>query len=543
MLPTRFAYCVVTHTGETALSPPLQFTPPTPPQGWTASQTCSLQLSISAPFMQGSLGYYVYAEINGGAWQRLPAPHCYGDPATPNDWLWQMDNLQPLVTRTVAGAPTHTPSGNPQSWLCELQVALKDTVGNVLVDITDVNTFSPVIDEWGTDGDGTPRKFRRKITTAEGGTWNLNQAVNIPWVGGNNQTTYWPMILVYNAYSQWVGANVQSNWGSCALAFADYQGGKSFGNRFIDCILNASYTSTGITHGVRVKAECTPFYGGHTASELEFINCTINADIAVQLSGIQTANVRTSRLHASAGASWGRRNSVFRIDTPNQVRFLHGLFCDCSSNIIFSLGDADVIVDDIWIDQGFKSLIDVDAGSSANFSIREGGKINAFSLPGERPNLVRVFNNRLTCKLLLKDVVTQFNNASELDVVSPKCNKVDLQFSNTILADQTTLREPTRDQMLTEARRLYGGAYNVNDWPVTSLPGMSITVPASSITIPAQAITASMRDSTTGRVTTVNATTVAKAIVIPAQKVTVNSLTGRQTVKRYNWLTGLEIIN
>jgi hypothetical protein len=541
--PTEFAYAVVTHTGQTALSPSLQFTPPTPPQGWVASQTCSLQLSINTPFMQGSLGYYMYAKINGGAWQRLPAPHCYGDPAGPNDWIWQLDNLQPTVTRIVPGAPTHVATVPAESYLCNLQVALKDTAGNVIVDVTDVTTYSPVIDEWGTNGDDLPRKFRRKITTPEGGTWNLNQAVTIPWVGGNNQTTYWPMLLVYNAYSQWIGANIQSTWGSACLAFADYQGGKAFGNRFIDCVFSASYTATGITHGVRVRADCTPRYGGHTASELEFLNCTMNADIAMQLSGIQTANVRTNRLHASGGASWGRRNCVFRIDTPNQVRFLNGLFCDCSSNIIFSLGTSDVIIDDMWVDQGFKSMVDIDSGESASFSIKSGGKINAFSNPGERPNLTRIFNNRFACKLLFRDVVTQFNNATELDVTAPKTNMTDLQFSNTIMSNQTVLREATRDQMLAEAKKVYGGAYVVTDWPVTTVPGMNITVPASSVTIPAQSVTSSMKDVATSKVTTVNTVVPAKTIIVPSQTIILNSLTGKQTVKRLSWLTGLEIVN
>lgn len=516
----KLAYSRVTHRGETDLSPPVQFTPPTPPAGWTAADTCEIICNIREPFLQGCLGYYLYAQLDGEySWRRLPAPHCYGEPSTSDDWLWQLDNNQPKAMRLPVASVGHAAAADPGSYLCNLQVAITDNTGNVIIDVPEVQTYSPVIDEWGTGNDGLPHKFRRKFTAPEGGHWKLTQTQT-----GINQTgaNYWPILLIYNSYSQWIGCECTGNKASAALAFADYQGGKAFGTKCVDCYFGVfGQVQAGITQGMRVKEECSKQWGQHTASELQFTDCTFNGDIAIWLAGIQTADVKFNRTHVACfnrtvyvpilnlALSGDRRISAMLIDTPNQVVMTGGAFMDCPGNAIMALSGADVLIDGIWVDQGYKSLIDVHAGYQARVKLNN-GKLNSWTLPGERANLARIFNPVRPSRLGFSDIVLQFNKPleqdQELDVVHPLYDRLDLRFADTLLSDAAVLREPSLAQTAQEGATIYG--YSSDKWPSRPFPGMSLTVPLTVTPGPAEPA---------------------------AVKVTFNSLTGRQYVKRADW--------
>lgn len=446
------AYCRVTETGETPLSPPLHVTACAGPM----SDTQMVSMTITEGHPQGTIGYHLYARFAGGTWQRLPAPHCYGAPTQADDWLFQWWDLQPKALRTVPNAPTHNPTSAPQSRLCDLQVKLATTAGSVNVDPGTVyQIYCPIIDEWRTG----PDTFWRTIGGP--GRWYINQNQS------QSGHRYWPAIAINNSYSIWQNAKV-TGFGSAGIAFADYQGGKCFGNQFRDCEIVIASPDLYPTAGIMVHDRCSGYYYGHTASELNFDNCKFNAMIPVWIAGTQTANVRFNRLHCYS-SYMDRRASAVYLECPNQVRFASGTYLECPmGGAIFRsfAWPAKTLVDDIWIDQGFKCLAE-QSHNQLSFKIR-GGKLNCWTqAPTDRPSLLRLIDNPIsTSQFVLQDVVPQYTYPGQtgLDLQSCHYNLLDVRFEDSIIADVAAIREPTKEQEQAAITAVFRGVVsNVTD--------------------------------------------------------------------------------
>ena len=491
LVPMEIAYCRVTETGETALSPSFVFSPPVALPGWTLAETCRLGFGIQEQHPQGTLGYHVYIKPTGGTWQRIPAPHCYGDPATVDDWLWQWHDRQPTITRLATAKIGHAACANPQSRLNTLQCKLKATTGNVLVAANaNLVAHCPVIDEWRSNPVAT---FGRRIAASDGGKWTITQQQS------QSGHKYWPVVAVENSYSQWQGVEVQANGGSAALTFADFSGGQAFGNRFIDCNFYTQPSTTGIVCGILVDAKSTGQYGSHVASETKYYNVKANGDVPVWIGGQQAANIRFSETNITCTGA-GRRCSAVYLECPSQVVFTNGFNVDAQyAGTVFraSAYNAKLLADGIWVDQGFSCLLE-SCGVAFDVQLNR-GKIN---LRGTRPLLARYIDQHYNSRLIFTDIDTQPDpGTTGVDVVNGLYNQVELRFTDTALADFTTLREPTYAQAVTD---------NPTPWiPVIDFPvlGLRIVVPTT------------------------------PGFIGPAveQSIVFNSMTGRQNVRRANW--------
>jgi len=523
LVPMEIAYCRVTETGETALSPSFVFSPPVAQPGWTLAETCRLGFGIQEQHPQGTLGYHVYVRPTGGTWQRIPAPHCYGEPATVDDWLWQWHDRQPTIVRVVENAPTHSPVADPQSRLNTLQMAIMNTVGTVQagaksvdalpatpkptaatvvaklneviasLDLTGdsktLDTYCPIIDEWRS----APPTFGRRGAARDGGKWVVRQQQS------QSGHKYWPVVAVENSYSQWVGVEVQANGGSAALSFSDWSGGQAFGNRFVDCNFYTQPSTTGLVCGILVEAKSTGQYGSHVHSEGEYVNVKANGDIPVWIAGQQAANITFNRANITCTGA-GRRCSAVYLECPSQVFFINGLNLDARhAGAVFraSTFNSKLIVDRIWLDQESPCIIEA-CGVAFDVQLNR-GKIN---LRGTRPLLARYIDQHYSSRLIFTDIDTQPDpGTTGVDVVNGLFNQVELRFTDTHLADFTTLREPTYEQVVTDNPTPW---IPVIDYPV---PGLRIIVPT-----------------TPGFI----GPTVEQSVVF-------NSMTGRQTVRRANW--------
>ncbi len=491
LVPMEIAYCRVTETGETALSPSFVFSPPVAQPGWTLAETCRLGFGIQEQHPQGTLGYHVYVKPTGGAWQRIPAPHCYGDPATVDDWLWQWHDRQPTIVRVVENAPTHCPVAEPKSRLNTLQCKLKTTTGNVLVSANaNLVAYCPVIDEWRSNPVAT---FGRCIAASDGGKWVITQQQS------QSGHKYWPILAVENSYSQWQGVEVQANGGSAALTFADFSGGQAFGNRFTDCNFYTQPSATGIVCGILVDDKSTGQYGSHVASETKYYNVKANGDVPVWIAGQQAANIRFSETNITCTGA-GRRCSAVYLECPSQIVFTNGFNVDAQyAGTVFraSAFNAKLLADGIWVDQGFSCLLE-SCGVAFDAQFNR-GKLN---IRGTRPLLARYIDQHYSSRLIFTDIDTQPDpGTTGVDVVNGLYNQVELRFTDTALADFTTLREPTYEQAVTDNPTPW---IPVIDFPV---PGLRIIVP------------------------------IAPGLIGPAveQSVVFNSMTGRQNVRRANW--------
>lgn len=501
-VPMEIAYSRVTECGETALSPSYVFTPPTPHDGWVVAQTCELGFGVQEQHPQGTIGYYLYVKLQGGNWQRVPAAHCFGTPTTVDDWLWQWHDRQPTIRRLVANAPTYVQASSPRSRLNSLQLSLKNTTGNVSVaPNASLNAYCPVIDEYniGPFPFTTPT-FGRRVASSDSGKWKIVQQQSL---SGHK---YWPVLAVENCYSQWVGLEVQANGGSAAVSFSDYSGGQAFGNRFTDCNFYTQPSPTGMVCGFLIDKKSTGQYGSHTASEIKCYNTKANGDVVVWIGGQQSANIRFNESNFTCTGS-GRRCSAVYLECPNQVVFTNGFNVDARyAGTIFraSTFNAKVLSDGIWADQEFSCLAE---GCGVSFDMKlAGGKLN---VRGSNPVLARMIDANSPSRLLFSDLDIQPDpGVTGIDVINGSYNQVELRFTDTYLSELTVLREPTKDQVTSLLRFIqYDPTINATDVPV---PGMRIAIPQ--VSSPTASVTAS------------------------DQTVIFNSLTGRQTVKRANWV-------
>jgi hypothetical protein len=143
----EIAYCRVTETGETALSPAHRFIPPAfLPQyaDTTPAQVVAVDYAIMDNHPMGTLGYYVYRrskisedeitkEITWSEWKRLPSPQLVGKPSkdangnydNPDDWLFPWWQRQISLRRSIDDAPVFAAAANPQSRLTKIHRLLR----------------------------------------------------------------------------------------------------------------------------------------------------------------------------------------------------------------------------------------------------------------------------------------------------------------------------------------------------------------------------------------------------------------------------------
>jgi len=499
LVPMDIHWCRVTENGETALSPAFVFTPPTPHAGWRVADTCELPFGLQEYHPQGTLGYHVYVKLQGGVLQRIPAPHCYGTPAGPDDWLFQWHDRQPIVRRIVPNAPTHVLANPPRSRLNSLQVKLRNTDGNIEVPAnTILKTYCPIIDEWRTNG--ISATFGRRIASADGGQWTIQQQ---PSLSGHK---YWPVLAIENSYSQWDGVTVQANGGSAALTFGDYSGGQAFGNRFSNCNFNAAASDTGVTCGILIDTKSTGQFFSHTASETRFKNTKGNGWIPIWVGGNQSAGIRFDETNITSLGN-DRRASAVYLECPNQVVFSNGLNVDARyGGAVFraSAYNAKLFVNGVWLDQESSCILEA-CGVSFDAKF-DAGK---FNIRGTSPVLARLIDQHNPSKLLFSDLDTQPDpGVPGIDVINGNYNAVELRFTDTYLSEFTVLREPDRDQTTALLRTImYDTSLVATEVPI---PGMRLSVPTEVSPV---------------------------SFIGPVQEISVvfNSLTGRQQVKRTSW--------
>jgi hypothetical protein len=479
--PAKFAWCRVAETGETELSPVLEVDAPT-----FNTQTCQYLLRLGMWHPQGTIGTHVYMEDEAGQWRRIVPPNVHGVPASPDDWLFPI-NLQIFnVRRFLPGAPIHSPApGGAKSNLCDLHRMERDTKGSITVPEGTTYTITcPILDEWGTEGDGTPHKFYRGVSQGGvGGYFNIKRGAS---AGGHKQ---WPLLHIQNSYSVWKGAKLEANGGD-AIAFSDYQGGKAFGNRFIDCAIIASQTDKYITSGVKVDRDCGAY--GHTASELYFENCTINAAVPIWMAGEQTANIRFNRTNAVSHCH-NFQGSVVYNACPSTINMDNGFYADAyvyfgseySRGVIFRGGvyNATIHVDGLWIDNGFESLVDSCFNRLSLYC--HSGKLN---IRGTNPILARYANLRSDAYLWfhLTDIQPDPGIAS-VAILSDRYHGVWFQHSGAYvgggdLQSFTVLKEPTQADIAEAQSRIWPWYETGPRDFAKQQPGKVVKIPASTIT-------------------------------------------------------------
>jgi hypothetical protein len=139
----EIAYCRVTETGETTLSPGHIYLPDVGmPAGTTHADSCYLTAYLSEYHPQGTLGLHFYRRkqltpeipatettpavpATWGEWKRLPDMECYDTPSIPDHWLWPIWKRACFIRNYVEDAPTHQPAANPQSRLTKLHRLLR----------------------------------------------------------------------------------------------------------------------------------------------------------------------------------------------------------------------------------------------------------------------------------------------------------------------------------------------------------------------------------------------------------------------------------
>lgn len=530
----QVAVSYVTETGETALSTPLTV----PAEGVGDVRVLSLGMMNYQPG-QGTIGYHVYYRIDDGisTWQRVPAPHCHGTPATVDDWLFQWYDSQPVLSRVVDNAPTHQPVANPQSRLNAIQLALKNENGDVVVQPgASYDCFCPVVDEYGPGSN----KGGRVIGTYESRRWNLVQQQS------QSGHTYWPMIVIANQYSTWQGVRVKGEKGASAALtyFSGLSGGQGFGNTFDACEFRTQLNPAGVTFGAYISDRCSRWPSDHTASEQLYEDCTFSGEVSIGLEGNQTANIQSARTYALCYGT--RRGCVVWSAIPSQFDFTGALYADCYTGSVFRTPwMLNCSVEKIWIDQGFDHLVDAGPVNSVAMKFTN-GKLNAW---GSLPNLARIIEAQSPTTLVFENVACQMNTQPYAMLLNGgQYNFFDVRFNLTNLADLAVVREPTEAQTASEWPRFmrsdsaYPAGRPTLGYKLTvpaqtiQTADVTVTIPGSTTQTTAQKINGA-RTATTLQVALPSSTVTipGQSIIVPASSITFNSMTGRQYVRRQDW--------
>lgn len=528
-------YTFETENGETAASPTAAVTLPALPDGYLPADVQTFKIIIREPLPMGALGYRLYWRSgDDGNFIRMPAPHCLdtANPSNADDWRFQPDDVNLPIYRYSASGPALNPHLTPQSNLSKLQVAHLDNPGKSVIVDEDIILTCPMIYMRGS-APSDASNIDTVICGDSGAFFHVTQS----------GTGYWPLWMNYSLNTKVAGAKMTS-YGSCCLAFGDFAGGCSFANVFQECSFIANPRSDYTSHSMRIRWECAG-WGGHSASETYFQDCKFVGPNPVWIEHNQSANIVFVRTHVwSAWLADDRRLCALWIETGNQVKFNIGTFLDCYQNVVLSLSGANLIMENIWSDQGCVSFIDMHSLYS-NVKIT-GGKMNVRTHgTGEDPNLIRSFNcqsNQVTC--VFTDIITQFDGDTpgRYDCYSYRPNRLNLLFSGGNLIDTTVLREMTDAEYEALITEQQGG---VPEWlaawftfhsidPIT----FNIPIPSSAITLPAQQIV----QTTTRRTLNRSVNDVSVVVNIPAASTTstatevnVNSLTGENYVTRVGY--------
>jgi hypothetical protein len=542
--------CGVTETGETAMSPTVIF----PAEGLGNVRVLSLGM-MNAQWAQGTIGYHVYYRRGiDEVWQRVPAPHCHATPSSPDDWLFQWYDSQPVLSRIVANAPSHQPVVNPQSRLNAVQLAMKNETGDFevprsVLGVVTYDCFCPVLDEYGPGSN----KQGRWIGTENVRPWKLVQQTS------QSGHTYWPVLVIANQYSTWRNVKVVGQRGASAAItwHSMLSGGQGFGTTLDNCSFGVNANQAGVTFGVYVSDRCSRWPGDHTASELLFEDCDIFGEVCIGLEGNQTANVQFARTYANAFGT--RRGCVCWSGIPSQFDFTGALYADCYSGSVFRTPwMLKVSVEKIWIDQGFDHLVDAGPVNSVTMKFT-GGKLNAWGL---LPNLARIIEAQTPTTLVFDTVDVQMNTQPFAILAnSGQYNFFDLRFNLTNLADLVVVRDPTEVQTATEWPRfmrtdsaypagrptlgyhLAFPAETISTLPITfTVPGDSVIVQGETFAIKKKINGAKTDTVLSFSVAPKTVTTPPKeitlpagSITIPARSLTFNSMSGRQQVRRQDW--------
>lgn len=471
----EIAYCEVSHTGETELSPKSISKASTFLTMNPNSLTSRSINFYNAPPPYGSLGRHVYARpVGTTTWYRQPAPHCFGGiPLSPDDWLWKLGKQNGCRLYHYRTDVTHAPVAEPKSEIPNLLQARMDvkTQGRViLVDVPEVFTKVPIYDRY------VPANLEQNLTVMGeyNQKWKLTQDSNPP-AGCVNQGKNWPLLLISNQKSKWKDCTALTKDGWAALTYLEWSGGQCFGNEFH----NSSFS--GKERGVSMTYESGS--AGHTPSEQMFNGCFFSGKIAVEVTGNQTANVLfNGPTYVFGGNSNLRGTAAFLIDTPNSLRFTGDTYFDNGFKGI-EMGlttPSNITFDYVWCDQGHQIFFDGVGMMAQNLTIK-GGKLNSWNIwQGKRPFLIRNPCSIYPTTLVTENVQMQqnFGIAKHLKVYSQVHQAFRGRFTNSdSLYNGINLIEPTWEQQVSLGFKLPQFGSNTVNFTLASHSASTITLP------------------------------------------------------------------
>lgn len=472
----EIAYCEVTHTGETELSPP-RASAAGSFWGDADSRTFREILFYNIPPPYGSLGRHVYARPAGTTtWYRQPNPQCFpqtGVPLTPEDYLWrhgeQQGNMYHYRTDVV-----HSPVADPRSEICNLLQARMDVLAQgqvIIVDVAEVKTKTPIYDRYGPGNN----EQNLQVIGEYGVQWKLTQDTAPP-AGCVNQGTNWPLLLISNQKSKWKDCVVRTTNGWAALAYLEWSGGQCFGNEFHNCNFNGPNRGASMTYASGAA--------GHTPSEQLFNGCSFSGKVALEITGNQTANVRVNGPTYLFSPLRTRGSSCMLLDTPNQVRFTGDTFFDGGFKAM-EIGESTsgiVTFDFAWCDQGNQLFFD-GVGRTGQIIAIKGGKLNSWNLwSGSKPFLFRNPCSIWPSQFTTENVQMQHNFGVQkhMKVFSSVYQAFCGLFTNSdLLFNGVKLIEPTWDQQVDLGFKLpmFGSMVNgVWTWSQPPMPKISKTI-------------------------------------------------------------------
>lgn len=192
-----------------------------------------------------------------------------------------------------------------------------------------------------------------------------------------------PLLYIQNQADEVANATFQSSSATCGVTFSDWSGGQAFSNALTNCVFSIGSEDS---YGLLIEDTSSIWWGNHTVSELEIKGCFFYATIPVKIEGNQSAKIRFMDMctfHSHGNTQYRSDTAIIYACCPNQISFkqIEGINGDFRTIICAAsyAGQTNVILEDLYCDQGCNVYITMAAYTGAKVIFRSGERINSHS--------------------------------------------------------------------------------------------------------------------------------------------------------------------
>lgn len=268
-------------------------------------------------------------------------------------------------------------------------------------------------------------KFKRKITTSNGGGWRVSDAAATPATPDMPSVTGYPM-----GWMHWLECSQRTKLQGCdfklmqsriGVAACDNSGGGAFHFNITECTVSPHPTNTQpVTYGFRCLGSSSWGIGGHCCSELITEKFHILAKFPIVCEGQQAANWQLRDTNCTGDSTFD--STIITQANAGSITCGGRFTCDGARSMLASVWCKRLDIADLWIDGGMPCLMDCNANSFSTLTLR-GGKINQWESWIHAITAPAGSAEAYTMRLITDNLDSQTNGPVQASLCNPKAGQ------------------------------------------------------------------------------------------------------------------------